>query len=268
MRSLALNLYFYAFTTFVAMTLYGVAKLGSQRRMHRIVNFWGRGVRAGVHAILGSRIEVRGLENLPEGGPRLLVSKHQSELDVVMIAVLFPEASAIAMQELTKYPFFGAILRGLDVVLVSVEGGPQGRTQQAVEGALRMKELGRPMLIYPEGELMALGAKERYRSGVAHLYAALGVEAVPIAASLGVIWPRRLWQKRSGQQAAVEILPPIPPGLDKDAFMKEVETRIETATMALIREHAKGEVLAAAEDRWARGVNNHGEVVERLGSYA
>jgi hypothetical protein len=35
-----------------------------------------------------------------------------------------------------------------------------------------------------------------------------------------------------------------------------VEERIEAATMRLIREHADGEVLAAAEDRHARGVAN------------
>jgi 1-acyl-sn-glycerol-3-phosphate acyltransferase len=54
----------------------------------------------------------------------------------------------------------------------------------------------------------------------------------------------------------VAFLDPMPPGLDADVFMEELERRIETATMALIRENADGEDLAAAEDRYARGVAN------------
>jgi len=77
-----------------------------------------------------------------------------------------------------------------------------------------------------------------------------------VASSLGVIWPRREWVKHAHQSAAIEVLPAVAPGLELDAFMAEVEERIETATMRLIREHAKGEVLAAAEDRHARGAAN------------
>ena len=40
--------------------------------------------------------------------------------------------------------------------------------------------------------------------------------------------------------------------------METLETRIETATMALIREHAAPEDLAAAEERYARGAGPEG----------
>ena len=96
-------------------------------------------------------------------------------------------------------------MRTLDIVLVAIENGPQGRTQQTIEGAKRMKAAGRSMVIYPEAELMKLGAKERYRRGAGHLYQAMGVEAVPMAESLGVIWPRREWRKYSGATGIIEL---------------------------------------------------------------
>ena len=206
--------------------------------------------------MLGARIELRGWENMPPGGPERVVAKHQSERDVRRLASVIPNVGAVARQELERYPVFGPILRKLDHVLVAVGGERQGRTDAAIEGALRVNAEGRPMIIFPEATLMSLGAKERYRKGAGHIYRALGVDAVLVASSLGVIWPRREWRKYAHQSAAIEVLPCVAPGLELDAFMAEVEERIETATMRLIREHAKAEVLAAAEDRHARGAAN------------
>lgn len=259
MRPMVFNLFFLGYTFLIALRIWTLSHLGwPKERIWPILQGWGETVIRAVEVILRGRIEVRGLENLPKDGPVFIVSKHQSELDIVMLAALFPNAGAVAMQELQRYPFFGRILHTLDLVLVAVEQGPQGRTEQTVAGARRIVAQGRPMVIYPEGELMALGAKERYRRGAAHIYGALNCRAVPVAVSLGVIWPRRDWRKRVGATAVIEFLPPIPPGLTPDAFMAEIERRIETRTIELIRETAPPEVLATAEARFARGANNHG----------
>lgn len=262
MRSLIFNVSFYGFTLGIAATTWLLAKVSTQNAMHRVLRLWGRGTLLLIRVILNSRVEVRGLERLPEGASCYLVSKHQSELDIVMLGALMPNTGAIAMAELTKYPFFGPILQKLDVVLVAVDQGRQGRTQQSVEGAKRVRADGRPMIIYPEGELMELGAKERYRKGAGHIYVGLDEPCYPVVASLGVIWPRRHWKKRAGVRGVIEFLEPIPPGLPLETFMQEIERRIEEGTMRLIRETAPPEVLAEAEDRHARGVNNHGVVAD------
>lgn len=261
MRATIFNLWFYGFGLVMALIGYGIARFSSQAHLQRHLKRWADTVLWSVRVILKGRIEIRGRERWPGGErPLLIVSKHQSELDVILFVSLFPDLSAVAMKELENYPFFGTMMRKVDLVLVAIEAGPQGRTQQVVEGAARIRAQGRPMIIYPEGELMGLGAKERYRKGAAHIYTALDVPVVPVALSLGTIWPRRQWKKHVGQTGAMEFLEPIAPGLPFDDFMAEVERRIEQGTMRLIREHAKGRVLAEAEDRHARGINNHGEV--------
>jgi len=256
MRSLLFNTFLYGFTFLMAGTCYIFARFLSRERLWQAVGFWGKTLVGAVRLILDARIELRGLENLPAGGPKLVVCKHQSELDIILLASAVPQFGAVAMQEMERYPFFGPILKKLDLVLVPVSGAPQGRTGKVVEGALRVNAEGRPMFIFPEATLMSLGAKERYRTGAGHLYEAMGVEAVPVASSLGVIWPRREWRKHAHQRAAIEVLAPIPPGLDRETFMAEIEHRIETASIRLIREHAQGDILAAAEDRHARGAAN------------
>jgi 1-acyl-sn-glycerol-3-phosphate acyltransferase len=264
-RSTVFNLLFYPFTLVVALLCWVLAHLSTRRAMWRVLRAWGRGTVWLVTHVLGSRIEVRGWEHVDLTRPQLFVAKHQSELDIVLLGALMQDISAVAMQELTRVPFFGAILRKLDVVLIAVEQGPQGRTERAIEGGRRMKAEGRSMIVFPEGELMKLGAKERYRRGAGHIYQAMGVEAVPVAMSLGVIWPQRRWRKYPGVTGAIEFMAPIPPGLDFDSFMAEVERRIETRTMELIEEHASGERLAEARDRYRRGANNERHL-ERSGA--
>jgi 1-acyl-sn-glycerol-3-phosphate acyltransferase len=166
MRSLIFNLFFYGFTLVMAVVCYIVARTSTRDRLWRAVGFWGRTLVGAVRLILDARIELRGLENLPRGGPKLVVCKHQSELDIILLASAVPQFGAVAMQELERYPFFGPILHKLDLVLVPVNGAPQGRTGKVIEGALRVNGDGRPMFIFPEATLMSLGAKERYRQGL------------------------------------------------------------------------------------------------------
>jgi 1-acyl-sn-glycerol-3-phosphate acyltransferase len=256
MRSFLFNMFFYGFTALLIPVVWLTAKLGTRPMLWALIRFWGRTVIRGIRVILGSRIEIRGLANLPEGGSWLLVCKHQSELDAVLLASILPHAGAVAMQELENYPLFGPILKKLGLVLVPVSGPRANRTSDVVDGAMRVLAERRPMVIFPEGTLMSLGARERYRKGIGHMYQAMNRPAVLVASSLGVIWPRREWVKHAHRTAAVEVLEPIPPGMELEQFMEQVETRIEAATMALIREHAEGAALEAAEDRFARGVAN------------
>ncbi len=256
MRSLAFNLFFYAFTFVIALLCWFCALIGQPRAVRAVLGWWGRRVRGAVEILLSARVLVLGPERLPPGGPRLIVSKHQSELDAILFFALFPSMGAVVMKELERYPFVGRILASLDMIAVAVDSGPQGRTAAVVAGATRLLAQGRPVLIYPEGTLMSLGAKERYRTGAWRIYAASGVAVTPVALSLGAIWPRREWEKRTGRTGALAFLDPIEPGLEEAAFMRTLESRIETATMDLIRQHADGQDRAAAEDRFARGAAN------------
>ncbi|MBV9432609.1 MAG: 1-acyl-sn-glycerol-3-phosphate acyltransferase, partial [Hyphomicrobiales bacterium] len=74
-----------------------------------------------------------------------------------------------------------------------------------------------------------------YKSGVAHLYAATGAACVPIALNSGLYWSRRALARRPGT-IRVEVLDPIAPGMRPKAFLGELRTRIEEASMRLFEE--------------------------------
>ena len=73
---------------------------------------------------------------------------------------------------------------------------------------------------------------------------------VPVALNSGLFWPRRAFRRLPGTIVA-EFLPPIPPGLDKDAFLQRLQSDIETATARLIAE-GEAELRAWACVRPAR----------------
>ena len=138
------------------------------------------------------------------------------------------------MQELFRYPLIGTILYRLQMIRVDTCGGGKEREHLA-QFAKRAHDSGRHIAIYPEGNLMEPGERERYRSGIYYLYRDLGLPVTPVATSLGLLWNRRDWRKKAGR-AAIEFLPAIETGLDKHAFMRRLEDTIETASDRLIAE--------------------------------
>lgn len=72
---------------------------------------------------------------------------------------------------------------------------------------------------------------------------------VPIALDSGRCWGRRSFFKRPGT-ITVELLPAIPPGLDRREFLRRLETAIETATDRLAAGQPEG---AAADARPGSG---------------
>ena len=56
---------------------------------------------------------------------------------------------------------------------------------------------------------------------------------MPVALNSGVFWGRRRFVKHPGR-ITVEFLPSIEPGLERKAFMAELERRLETASEQLV----------------------------------
>lgn len=235
LRSSLFNCVFYGFTLTMALLATPFALLGATRPLRALLRFWAGGVLALTRGLLGGGIEIRGRAHMPKGGA-LIVGNHQSELDGVLMARLLPDLAPVAMAELERYPFFGPILRGLGFLLVRTEG-EKGQSAAVAEAARKAVAEGRQVLIYPEGRLMPVGERGPLRSGVWRIYDALQAPAYLVAQDLGRVWPRRAWLKTPGASAALEFLPPIPPGLGKEAFMLELERRLDSAVSALEAEH-------------------------------
>jgi 1-acyl-sn-glycerol-3-phosphate acyltransferase len=99
--------------------------------------------------------------------------------------------------------------------------------------ARREAQRNRQIIIFPEGTRRPPGAEPKYKYGVVHLYAEMGVPCLPIALNSGLFWPRRSIRRYPGT-IRVEVLDPIPPGLGKDEFFERLQGEVEAATARLV----------------------------------
>jgi 1-acyl-sn-glycerol-3-phosphate acyltransferase len=131
-------------------------------------------------------------------------------------------------------PLFGWFMAKGRMIPVDRRAGSQALTNMTGRAREEIRS-GRQLVIFPEGTRRAAGAEPRYKFGVAHLYADIGVPCIPVALNSGLYWPRRQFWRYPGT-IVVEFLPPIPPGLDKHEFFRRLQHDIETATARLIAE--------------------------------
>lgn len=183
--------------------------------------------------IAGVKMEVRGLERLPEGG-YIVASKHQSAWDTIAPMAYLPDPAVILKKELMDIPLYGQFARKLGMVPVRRDRGAVALREMA-RTARKRAEDGRQVFIFPEGTRRAPGAPPDYKPGVVLLYQELDAPCVPLALNSGLYWPRRTWRLNPGT-IIMEFLEPIPPGLSREAFRSRLIEVTERATARLVAE--------------------------------
>jgi 1-acyl-sn-glycerol-3-phosphate acyltransferase len=252
LRSLAYQLAFLPWTLALSLLYLPLLAVGSRRTMQRCAAFWLGGALVLQRTILGLSFDVRGREHLPAGGRAIVAAKHQSAWDTMVFHHLLGDPAFILKKELLSLPFIGWYLQKSGQVAIDRKAGIKA-LKLMVEGARKALQDHRPIVIFPEGHRQPPGVTGDYHSGVAMLYAALDVPLVPIALNSGLFWRRNAFLRRPGV-ITLEILPALPPGLDRKAVMALLEQRIETATRALEQEavarfpHLAGTALPTAVD--------------------
>jgi 1-acyl-sn-glycerol-3-phosphate acyltransferase len=230
LRSLAFNVGWYLGTTVLAIV--GMPLLLAPRRwVVGWARLWIVFVLWWLRVTVGLTHRVVGRENLPPG-PAILASKHQSSWETLSFTLLFDDIAIVLKRELLFIPVVGwAMARAGNVAVTRGDGAAalRGLVKQAKAAVAE----GRSIVIFPEGTRVTPGDSRPYQVGTAALYRQLGVPVVPIALNSGLFWGRRKWIKRPGV-LTLEILPPIQPGLPRDAFMKTLQESIEGATARLV----------------------------------
>lgn len=207
-----------------------------------VYRFWSAGVGALAAALVGIRPRWIGLDRVPPG-PVLYAAKHQSAWDTITMPGVLGEPAVVLKRELLRIPIYGGFVRRWGAIPVDRKAGAKA-LRGMVADARAMADAGRSILIYPPGAV----AGGRRRAGT--LPAGGGGALCPagsaggagiISPNSGLCWGRRAFFKRPGT-ITVELLPAIPPGLDRREFLRRLEAATESATDRLV---------AAAVDRQA-----------------
>lgn len=231
-RSLVFNVAFYL--SFILLMTFGLpTMIISRGSVLVVVRLWARVSLWLLATICGTKVEFRGLHNLPNGAA-IIAPKHQSFLETIALIVVLSDFTYILKKELIAIPFFGWWLKASDQIAIDRSKG-SGTLVQLQKAVREKLALGRQVVIFPEGTRKPIGAPPAYKTGVAILCADCSVPCTPVALNAGLFWPRRSMLRPPGT-VVIEFLPAIDPGLEKRLFLQALEAAIEPATNALVEE--------------------------------
>ncbi len=212
---------------------------------------WLRMVIWGARWILGIRVNVIGMENLPDGNTSaaVILAKHQSALETFLLPTLMPHPLAyVFKRELLHVPFFGWAMARLDMVHIDRSQRAAAFTRVVDQGR-RLLSQGVWVIMFPEGTRTQRGVSGNYKSGGTRLAVATGAPVIPIAVTSGKVWPRKAFIKRPGT-VDVSIGRPIPTGgRDPDDLLREVEGWIEAEMRRLDPEAYVAPSAPAADEQ-------------------
>ncbi len=179
---------------------------------------------------LFSKVEIEGLENVPDE-PVLIVSNHQSIMDIPLILGFVKRGGFIAKKELEKVPGVSWFIKYLGGVFI--DRGNMRQTAREIKKVLKRMEEGTSYIVFPEGTRTEDGSVRDFKKGSLYLAMKTGVKVLPVA-----IWgtmylvPKRTLLFSPGKVYA-KILPPVDP---KD-FKSEEE----------LTEHVRRSIVEAVE---------------------
>ena len=137
-------------------------------------------------------LKMRGLENLPEKGPYILCSNHQSYIDPMVMAGalpwrLFRDTFALGTSDIFGKGFLRRLARWLRVAVLD----PDANLVSAMRAGAFGLSQGHILVLYPEGERTDDGNPRVFRKGAAILSIHTQAPIVPIAIEgFYEFWPR------------------------------------------------------------------------------
>jgi 1-acyl-sn-glycerol-3-phosphate acyltransferase len=187
--------------------------------------------------VLGWRIEPEGTERFAECAPSVVMARHQSNLDVVVLGEVYPKgAIAIGKKELEWIPLFGKLWTATGNVLID-----RRHVSVAMDGiraaATAARSSGVSVWVAPEGHRNMGAELLPFKKGVFHLAVDAQFPILPLAVSpLSSVIDARRWAVRPGT-VRIRVLPPVPTaGLgpaDVPALMARVREAMDGAQREL-----------------------------------
>jgi 1-acyl-sn-glycerol-3-phosphate acyltransferase len=152
------------------------AKTG--RTQHRIARVWARFC----VCVSGSRLTVRGAENLRKHPVAVYVGNHTSYMDTPVVFASLPfQFRILAKKELWSLPFIGWYLARSGQIAIDTEN--PHTTLSSLGAGVKALRAGMPLFVFPEGARTPDGELKEFLAGAAFLAIRAQAPLVPIALS-------------------------------------------------------------------------------------
>ena len=224
LRSLLFN--FFLYTGIVAVFLIALPTLLLPSKFTLLFGkFLGHYVVFIVRVFLSTKVEFKGIENIPKKEKYFVASAHQSMFETFALQSVLAYPVFILKKELLKIPLFGLYLKKIKSIEIVRDTTTKDNLNFFDKVATVIKNEKRPLLIFPQGTRVKIDDKIPFKKGVGRIYEALNVACVPVALNSGKVWPKYGLIKYPGK-ITVSFLKVIEPGLNRNDFIKNLENKI------------------------------------------
>lgn len=147
---------------------------------HRIARLWARVCLFAA----GSRVILRGAENLDKHRLAVYASNHTSYMDIPVVFSSLPfQFRILAKKELWQWPFIGWYLSRSGQI--PVDTANSSATRSSLGAGVKALRSGMPLFVFPEGRRTESGDLNQFLSGAAFLAIRAHAPIVPIALTGG-----------------------------------------------------------------------------------
>lgn len=134
---------------------------------------------AGIMKRTKSKIEIDGLENLPEG-PVLFISNHEGNFDIPVLLSTIPKPFGfISKKEVKKLPIIPVYMEEMNCVFL--DRTDRRSSFKSITDSVEKLKSGHSILIFPEGTRSKGEGIGEFKSGFMRIAKDAGVPIVPIA---------------------------------------------------------------------------------------
>ena len=175
--------------------------------------------------------QIIGVENIPDETV-LVASKHQSTFETFALYYYLKDCFFIHKKELFIIPIFGQYLFKSKMVAIDRNGGTV-TMRKMLEDVKKKLELGKSIIIFPEGTRKKPGSKPDYKTGFIGIHNHTKRKVLPVALNSGLCWSKHSWVLRNGM-ITIKFLPIIDKNLGKKELLNKVQESIEKETDILL----------------------------------
>lgn len=208
--------------------------------LHLFSSFWGS-----LYIWLNPlwNVRVRGRKKLPWRKPAMLVSNHQSMLDILVLYQLFAPYKWVSKKENFRIPIIGWLMRLNDYI--EIERGRKASYAKLLEKARSFLSMGAPLLMFPEGTRYPGGNLGAFRDGAFRMAHESSVDIIPVVLDgTALALPKKGAILTGYARIRVEVLDPVPYteycGQTPIETMEMVRNRMSEAFAGLHKREAKG----------------------------
>ena len=147
---------------------------------------------------LNTKVVFHGLDNLKKVEKFFIASAHQSMFETFVLQAPLDFPIFILKKELLKIPLFGWYLKKIGSIEIIRETTTKQNLNFFDKIKNTIKELNRPLLIFPQGTRVRFDDRSPFKKGVGRIYDTLNLACIPVALNSGKIWPKNSFMKYPG----------------------------------------------------------------------